>query len=207
MLLLQQHGIKINNDKNIIQILKTQIKMTQLEFFSKYSSDAITAMKQTGIPASVTLAQAAIESAWGAAAFQDNFFGIKAGSKWSGKTQLLRTTEVLSYSSVDEAKAHGVEFPSVIGIEPSAQFPGKYIWHIRDNFRAYDTPLEGFLDHANFFHVNSRYAEALKDENDAAKFADDIAKAGYSTTPNYAQVIIGVVNQYNLTQYDKATTA
>jgi flagellar protein FlgJ len=176
--------------------------MTPREFFVKYAPDAEQAMIAKGIPASVTLAQAAIESAYGAAAYGNNFFGIKAGKSWTGKTQLLRTTEVLSSASEAElaAKKGGFHFPSVISI--TARPDGKYLWKIRDNFRAYDSARDGFIDHANFFIVNSRYHQAILDEANAEKFAEDIADAGYATAPNYGQTIINVIRKYNLLAYD-----
>ena len=177
--------------------------MTQQEFFDKYAPDAIAAMKATGIPASVTLAQAAIESEWSIAAYQNNFFGIKAGKSWTGEKQLLRTTELLRFATIESYKlATGQEFPDVISIEPSTSYPGFSLWHVRDYFRAYASSSDGFTDHALFFKQNGRYSQALLDEKDAIKFAQDISHAGYSTTPNYGDVIAKMITEYNLTKYD-----
>jgi uncharacterized FlgJ-related protein len=55
------------------------------EFFEKYAAAAIEEQKRYGIPASVTLAQMAVESGYGESnlARQDNnYFGIKASDKW-----------------------------------------------------------------------------------------------------------------------------
>jgi flagellar protein FlgJ len=173
------------------------------QFFATYAPDAKKAQDAKGIPASVTLAQAALESAYGAYAFQNNFFGIKAGKNWTGRTQLLRTTEVLPFNDVAELRAKtGETFPEVISITQYEAKPGYFLWHIRDNFRAYDTAADGFIDHANFFIVNSRYAEAIKDEKNDEQFALDIAKAGYATAPNYGQSLINLIREYNLTKYD-----
>lgn len=175
--------------------------MKPQEFFTKYAQDAEQAMIAKGIPASVTLAQAAIESAYGAAAFENNFFGIKAGPTWTGRTQLLRTTEVLSSASEEELfKKRGFKFPAVLSIEKRSD--GKYLWKIRDKFRAYDSAKDGFIDHANFFIVNSRYHQAILDEANAEQFAMDIAQAGYATAPNYGESIIHVIKEYNLLAYD-----
>lgn len=176
--------------------------MKQEEFFAKYANDAEVAMIKKGIPASVTLAQAGIESAYGAAVFQNNFFGIKAGRGWLGKRQLLRTTEVLHFATEEAfAAAHGgYHFPEVISITKRPQ--GDYLWVVKDWFRAYDTPAEGFIDHADFFIVNSRYHNAILHEANAEQFAMDIAVAGYATAPNYGQTIINVIHQFKLLAYD-----
>lgn len=178
--------------------------MSPKDFFAKYAKDAYEAQVSKGIPASVTLAQAGLESAFGSAVFQNNFFGIKADTHWTGKKQLLRTTEVLSSATEAElaAKRNGFKFPAVLSITKRAD--GKYLWTVRDYFRAYDSARDGFIDHANFFIVNSRYHQAILDEKNDEKFAMDIAEAGYATAPNYGESLIKLIREYNLTQYDKA---
>ena len=52
---------------------------------------------------SVIIAQGAVESNWGRselAATYNNYFGIKAGSSWTGKTVNMQTREVINSSSV-----------------------------------------------------------------------------------------------------------
>jgi murein DD-endopeptidase MepM/ murein hydrolase activator NlpD len=58
------------------------------EYISTWQNTAIDQMEQYGIPASITLAQAALESAWGSsylATSGNNHFGIKCHN-WSGDT-------------------------------------------------------------------------------------------------------------------------
>lgn len=60
--------------------------MSPEEFFSKYKDWAILSQSRSGVPASITLAQAALESGWGEsrlAKIANNFFGIKLHS-WMG---------------------------------------------------------------------------------------------------------------------------
>ena len=55
------------------------------EFFEKYAAAAIEEQKRYGIPASVTLAQMAVESGYGESSLarqDNNYFGIKASDKW-----------------------------------------------------------------------------------------------------------------------------
>lgn len=61
------------------------------EFFERYARYAQEQMVKYGIPASVTLAQAAIESGYGNSTLAQNnaFFGVKAPSGWRGKYILL----------------------------------------------------------------------------------------------------------------------
>ena len=82
-------------------------------------------------------------------------------------------------------------FPEIISITKRAD--GKYLYVVRDWFRKYDTPEESFTDHAQFFIKNERYAEALKVKSDPYKFAEEVAKAGYATAPNYADTLKKVI--------------
>lgn len=57
------------------------------QYIDKYADDAVDQMKRYGIPASITLAQALLESAAGnsmLARKANNHFGIKVGMNWSG---------------------------------------------------------------------------------------------------------------------------
>ena len=70
---------------------------------------------------------------------------------------------------------------------------GKYKYEVKDWFRKYDTPEECFTDHAEFFFRNKRYAKALLVKADPYKFAEEVAKAGYATAPNYAKILKDVI--------------
>ena len=57
------------------------------EFFRTYADIAMEHQRRYGIPASVTLAQMALESSYGASELArkgNNFFGIRVGSSWKG---------------------------------------------------------------------------------------------------------------------------
>ncbi|MFZ2287093.1 MAG: glucosaminidase domain-containing protein [Bacteroidales bacterium] len=57
------------------------------DYINKYSSLAVSEMKRTGIPASITLAQGMLESNYGRSALAvrgNNHFGIKCHSDWQG---------------------------------------------------------------------------------------------------------------------------
>lgn len=151
--------------------------MTPKEFIKQYKPFALESEKKTGISHLFTLAQAALESGWGERTFGNMLFGIKARPETpADKKQLLRTTEVLS-------SANAV-FPKIFSIKKRAD--GKYTYSVLDWFRKYETQEECFTDHAQFFFINKRYAKALLVKSDPYKFAEEVAKAGYATAPNYA---------------------
>lgn len=66
-----------------------QERISRQEYIAMYSDDAIKEMYRSGIPASITLAQALLESADGNSTLArkaNNHFGIKCHSSWRGKT-------------------------------------------------------------------------------------------------------------------------
>ncbi|SEK91638.1 Flagellum-specific peptidoglycan hydrolase FlgJ [Stigmatella aurantiaca] len=144
-------------------------------FMDKMAADAIKSQRETGVPASVTLAQAALESGWGKSGLStkgNNFFGIKG--KGPAGSVTMPTKEFLN---------------------------GKWVT-VDAPFRKYNSPAESFADHGKFLRENKRYAEAFKHTGDAERFAKEIHKAGYATDPEYSSKLIGMINKYGLERFD-----
>jgi len=162
--------------------------MMRINFIKTYKPFALETERKTGISHLFILAQAALESGWGERAPGNMFFGVKAKKDTPiNKKQLLRTTEVLGTPN-EKSK-----FPEVISI--TKRTDGKYLYIVRDWFMKYDTPEECFTDHANFFFRNKRYAKALLVKSDPYKFAEEVAKAGYATAPNYAESLKKLIEE------------
>lgn len=158
--------------------------MKPSEFVKEYYGFAKATENKTGIDARFTLAQAALESGWGKSAVGNMFFGVKAGKNTPiEKQQLLTTREVLSNPNAS--------FPVVVS--KAKRSDGKWEYRVKDWFRKYDSPEESFTDHANFFFDNKRYHKALQVKDDPYKFAEEVAKAGYATDPNYATILKSVI--------------
>lgn len=161
--------------------------MTPKQFVTTYLPFANETQEKTGISAVAILAQAALESGWGKAAPGNMFFGVKDTDGLNGNEQLLTTTEYSQRSDL--------HFPEIISITPVLRDGKKYFkYRVKDYFRRYDTPEQSFTDHANFFLKNPRYADALKVRGDTDAFIDAIAKAGYATAPDYAQLLKSVAH-------------
>ena len=159
-------------------------KLTPKQFVNAYYKYAKLTEEKSGIDARFTLAQAALETGWGASAPGNMFFGIKAGkSTPPDKKQLIRTREVLNLPNA--------KFPEIISVKKLPS--GKYEYTVKDWFCKYDTPEGSFTDHASFFLENKRYAKALEFKSDPYKFAEEIAKAGYATDPSYASTLKSVI--------------
>jgi flagellum-specific peptidoglycan hydrolase FlgJ len=157
---------------------------TVAQFIAAYGAAARASQAATGVPALVTLGQAALESGWGKHAPRFNFFGIKAkGSDPEASRQLLRTREVFA----DRNR----KFPEIISITERPD--GKFDYIVKDWFRAYPDAATGFSAHGQFLVRNKRYAKAFTVAGDPYAFATEVAKAGYATDPNYARVLTGVM--------------
>jgi len=142
-------------------------------YIAQFKGIAISEMNQYGIPASIKLAQALLESGNGNSALArnaNNHFGIKCTSSWQGRTVL---------KSDDNPN---------------------------DCFRVYNNPEESFRDHSEFL-LRKRYAALFElNKNDYVGWARGLKKAGYATNPRYAELLISLIERYNLQQYDVAET-
>ncbi|MDR2407643.1 MAG: glucosaminidase domain-containing protein [Bacteroidales bacterium] len=70
-------------------------------------------------------------------------------------------------------------------------------------FRKYKSPLESFEDHSLFLKAD-RYAKLFTLKiTDYKGWAHELKKAGYATHPEYPQRLIRIIEEYNLTVYDK----
>jgi len=151
--------------------------MTPAEFIAQILPGAQACQRATGIPASFTIAQAALESGWGSRAPGNNLFGVKADKAWKGLTVDVPTHEVVKGQRIA----------------------------ITDKFRAYPSWAACVLDRAAFFKVNPRYAACFR-EKTGEGWARAAAAAGYATDPNYASSLIAVMGNRpggrNMAQYD-----
>ena len=158
------------------------------EFVKQFYPYAKKTQDKTGISAVVILAQAALESGWGDKAPGNMFFGVKDTDGVNGNEQLITTTEY--HNTMD------VKYPEIISITPCViSGKKKFRYKVKDYFRKYETPEECFTDHTQFFFKNERYKKALFVKADPHAFADEIAKAGYATDPNYATTLHSIIKR------------
>jgi hypothetical protein len=93
------------------------------------------------------------------------------------------------------------------GIKCTSDWKGKGYYKDDDNhndcFRVYDRPEDSFRDHSEFLK-RPRYVKLFQlDKNDYVGWANGLKAAGYATNPNYPQLLINVIQKYNLDQYDR----
>lgn len=112
------------------------------------NASAVTA-GDIGCSPEAVVAQAGLETGWGAASIGNNVFGIKAGSAWTGAKQLQRTAEQRSDGSVYFVDAWFRDYPSLaVGIQDHFEF-------LKDNGRYANVfDFDGTMsDHAYFVHL------------------------------------------------------
>jgi flagellum-specific peptidoglycan hydrolase FlgJ len=146
----------------------------QQAFISQVAPGTIAAQQRYGIPASVTIAQAIEESAWGQsslAARHHNLFGIK-GTGPAGSVTL-----------------------------PTQEYENGNWVTVGAQFAVYHNDAESIADHAELLATSGYYTRAMADRAHPDAFANDLTGV-YATDPGYGANLIALMKLYNLYQYD-----
>ena len=124
------------------------------------------------------IAQAILESASGQSSLgkkYNNFFGLKCGTLWTGKSVNLATGEEYT--------------------------PGTYTT-IYANFRVFDNMEEGVKGYFEFLFKNRTRYNNLIGETDPYRYLEKIKDDGYATSSRYVQNTYNVIKSYDLTRFD-----
>lgn len=71
-------------------------------------------------------------------------------------------------------------------------------------FRVYSSAKESYTDHSEYLNKYDRYAFLFDLElTDYKEWANGLKKAGYATNPQYPQLLINLIEELNLSQYDQ----
>ncbi len=94
------------------------------------------------------------------------------------------------------------------GIKCTSDWKGKAYYKDDDNkddcFRVYKDPRESYKDHSEFLK-RKRYAGLFElDKNDYRNWAIGLKSAGYATNPKYPDLLINLIDKYQLYQYDQS---
>ena len=92
------------------------------------------------------------------------------------------------------------------GLKCKAEWTGMTVTHTDDApnecFRKYDSPLDSYKDQSNYLKGTPRYASLFEiDPTDYKAWAFGLKKAGYATNPKYSQVLIKLIEDYDLQDY------
>jgi hypothetical protein len=150
--------------------------MKKTDFIKEVAKYALTDYPRSKVLPSLTIAQAILESGWGQSGLTketNNLFGIKAFSSWKGDKKSFRTREV---------------------------YNGKETY-VDAYFRAYPT-FEGSVKDHNDLLMKSRYKKVVA-TTDYKVACNEIRLAGYATDPEYTKLLIRLIEQFKLQEYDK----
>ena len=165
--------------------------MTEKEFVSYIGPLAADNMKRTGILASVTAAQAILESGYGStvlAVKANNLFGMKATlsgnnwpSEWDGQIYTKETKE---------QDKNGKEYT------------------VTAAFRKYASHAASIKDHSDYL-AGAKNGSALRydgliGEKNYKTAIIIIKNGGYATDTQYIEKICNIIQRWDLTQYDTA---
>jgi LysM repeat protein len=92
------------------------------------------------------------------------------------------------------------------GIKCKSEWKGESVSHDDDArgecFRKYDNPEDSYRDHSDFLKTRSHYAFLFNlDPTNYEAWAYGLKKAGYATNPKYPQILIKLIEDYNLEDY------
>lgn len=151
-----------------------------INYIEQYKFLAIDEMYRSGIPASITMAQAIIESNGGSSKLSrmtNNHFGIKCKDYWEGDTY---------YHPDDDRDATGRLIPSC--------------------FRKYNSVRQSYQDHSDFLMNTEHYRPLFAfGKMEFKAWAEGLELCGYATDENYAEKIIRTIEIYNLQELDLYT--
>ena len=146
----------------------------QQSFLASVFPAALESGRLHGLPPSIILAQAALESGWGRsrlATSHHNLFGIKANAAQAG----------VEYPTL-EASADGVRI-------------------IQQRFRSYASSDASITEHGALLSRDDRYADARAHRGNWRAFLAELAPV-YASDPHYARSISQIISRHQLDRWD-----
>ncbi|MEP6647544.1 MAG: glucosaminidase domain-containing protein [Saprospiraceae bacterium] len=149
-------------------------------YVEEYKYMAIDEMVKSGIPASIIIAQAIVESNAGESRLareSNNHFGIKCKDYWEGSSY---------YHPDDDKDNQGKLIPSC--------------------FRKYDSVNDSYTDHSDFLMNTEHYKPLFAyDKTEYELWAMGLEVCGYASQSGYADQLIRTIKLYNLHELDYYT--
>lgn len=121
------------------------------------------------------IAQACIESAYDTSLLAykfHNYFGMKCGPSWKGKSVNMKTKEEVNSTLVS----------------------------IRDNFRVYPDMISGVKGYFDF--ISTKRYENLKTAETPEEYLKKIKADGYATSSSYVQTNMNCIKKFDLERWD-----
>ena len=172
-----------NNNGSNYHFTNQNWTAAQTNFVNSIAADVMNVCQNNHLYASVAMAQAVVESAYGASTLAQeahNLFGIKADSTWHGATYTKNTQEVINGRVVTISAA----------------------------FRKYDSFKDSIADYAKKLESRPQYANAFSNHTHNYVESVKVIKAGgYATAPTYVSSIVNCINNYGFYKLDGLDSA
>lgn len=141
---------------------------------------------------------------------QDYIVSFKEIAKQNMKEYGIPASITLAQGILESGAGNGRlsrEANNHFGIKCHKEWNGPSISHDDDAaqecFRKYSDPAESYRDHSLFLTSRSRYSSLFNlDKRDYNGWAKGLKSAGYATDPKYPAKLIGIIERYELYQYD-----
>ena len=151
--------------------------MTNIEFIDMISNYIRPIAKEKGYPfISAIVAQACLESNFGRSTLSaryNNFFGMKCGNSWKGKSVNMRTRE---------------------------EYVKGTMTNIKDNFRVYDSIEDGIKGY--FVFISTRRYSNLKNASSPYEYFDLLKADGWATDSAYVSKLNSIYETFHLYELD-----
>lgn len=164
--------------------VQAQVSQDHVDYIARHKDIAMREMDRTGIPASIKLAQAILESDAGRSELArraNNHFGIKCGNDWRGDTYMQEDDDYNDRGQL-----------------------------VKSCFRVFRTTEASFVAHSEFLRdpsKNFRYGPLFQlPPTDYQSWAYGLQTAGYATSTTYATRLISIIERYRLYEYDRLPT-
>ena len=184
--------VKVNAKNISISQASELSNLSNVQIISKIAPLFQRDQKESGILASVSMAQFILESGFGKSGIAqnaNNLFGIRVGrsnNSWYNAS----TWDKKSVYSTETKEWRNSEFV----LEPAS-------------FRKYSSIQQSISDHSAYLNnaklkSGKKQYEGLKGCKNYRKAFEIIKNGGYATDPEYVNRLCSIVKKYNLTQYD-----
>jgi flagellum-specific peptidoglycan hydrolase FlgJ len=174
----QQNGPYVLNAEQNAIIDSLNLSPAKKDFLRQATAGAI-GLQQHGskVNPEVVIAQAVLESGWGQSELTkqaNNYFGMKAGTDWKGKTLSMLTEEVKGGQRITE----------------------NAVWPV------FESAEDCFAEYAKFIEKLPHFADALAYSNDPAKYVGALVNGPlkYATDPEYEAKIMGTIRANRLSE-------
>lgn len=167
----------------------------QTDFVSKLVKSAQENERRTGIPASVAIGMAALETGWGRSTMAGTYVVDKG----------LSTEKAYRVNTLFNIKCTSTPSPHQNGCVPvrTAEYTSSGArYYIVAKFRTYASWGDSILDYGRLLTSASRYRNAFAYTSYPDQFVTEVRKGGYATDPQYAAQVISIMKKYNLYRYN-----